>query len=104
VREFVDGTGDKLTDIDVVIDGVYYQVKHTSNAFRRFDGKASSVPAEWVDDVRVWVNKVATYARQVDGVANPIIKYVTRDWNTVPQNVRDYLASRGIEMVQLAGP
>jgi len=80
------------TDIDIIHQGVYYQVKRSESAFKN------------LSDVKKWVEKTEHYARTIDGVSAPIIKYITQDLSKIPPKVQAYLNSKNIEMIQVAGP
>ena len=80
------------TDIDIVANGVYYQVKSSAGAFGT--GKQA------LDDVIEWVKKAKRHG-QVNGNANPSIKYVVPDRTMVPDNVKDWLLSESIDIIEI---
>ena len=80
------------TDIDIIHQGVYYQVKRSERSFKR------------LADVKKWVEKTKHYAQTVDGVSAPVIKYITQDPSKIPQKIKAYFVKEGILVIPLAGP
>jgi len=65
IERWVDNAAGK-TDIDLIVNGVYYQVKRSGDAFK----KGARGIVEWVDEARA------------DGAT--IIRYVTPDGSKIP--------------------
>jgi hypothetical protein len=86
VNKLTDASGSWLgkTDIDVIADGVYYQVKRSKAAFRN--------PKGAVQAVRDWVAKA-----EAAGAAK--IKYIVPNAADVPGAVKTYLDEFGIEII-----
>lgn len=76
------------TDIDLIIDGVYYQVKRSANAFGY--GKAG------LQKTKAWVAKAIADGAQT-------VKYVTQPRVMIPPKVAAWLAKKGIEIIRVSG-
>jgi hypothetical protein len=88
-RELVQVEAGK-TDIDFIIDGVYYQAK---------SGKVTMPQA------KDWVKKAIEHAKKA-GDNSPVIKYVMPQSaiDATPQKVKDFLEGKNIQIVPFAIP
>jgi Ca2+-binding RTX toxin-like protein len=92
IDEFVKAAkelGLTATDIDVVAEGVYYQAKSSTSAFKT------------LDDVMNWVAKAKEHAR-VNGIIPPVIKYVVPNLDIVPADIKAWLADELIDIIPVA--
>ncbi|MHC5110075.1 MAG: hypothetical protein ACYTHJ_09370 [Planctomycetota bacterium] len=77
------------TDIDLIIDGVYVQVKRSTQAFE--------YGQRGLDKAMIWVAKARN-----DGAE--VIKYVTRRGVTIPPRIEQWLGRQGIRVVRVGSP
>lgn len=78
-------TASGKTDIDIIADGVYTQIKRTGGAFAKRN------------DVAQWVRKAEEH-----GATR--IRYVTRPGETPRQRVMQFLEDKAIQIIPVAGP
>ncbi|MEX2169736.1 MAG: choice-of-anchor Q domain-containing protein [Pirellulales bacterium] len=84
VKANPDGTGRILTDIDFI------GIDQTTGVRAYFQTKISPEAFESLTKVQEWVAKAIEDARR-DGILDPVIRYVTPDPSSVPQDIRDFL-------------
>ncbi|MEM9657921.1 MAG: hypothetical protein AAF961_06120, partial [Planctomycetota bacterium] len=77
-------TAEGRTDIDIIADGVYYQVKISKDAFRQ-GGKIADAPKK----AQAWVAKARQDAID-SGILDPVIKYIVPSADVVPDSVQAF--------------
>ena len=89
------------TDIDVIVDGVYFQVKSSVSALKRQikPPVPSTDPGEWIRSMDNWIGKA-----KIDMVSKGLpvkIRYYVPNFLDVPQQLKDHvtmLSRQGLDI------